>query len=240
MPAQCVRPEATALLETVEVTRGADVQASVIWLHGLGADGHDFEPVVPALALPAGLGVRFVFPHAPMRPVTLNNGYVMRAWYDLYDLTAAGRADEAGIRASAAQITALIAREVERGVAVGRIVLAGFSQGGALALHTGLRHPETLAGIMGLSCYLPLERTLAAEAHPANARTPVLLAHGRLDPVLPFAAGERARDALQARGQPVTWHAYTMPHSVCPEEIADISAFLNAVIGRGSSRDQSG
>jgi phospholipase/carboxylesterase len=221
------------VLETVEVTRGgrnAPVQAGVIWLHGLGADGHDFEPIVPELALPAGLVVRFVFPHAPMRAVTLNNGFVMRAWYDLYDLRDDDRADENGIRAAAAQIEALIGREQERGVPPERVVLAGFSQGGALALHTGLRHASRLAGIMGLSCYLPLSGAVAVEAKPANAATPVFLAHGRLDPMLPFAAGERARDTLKALGYDVTWKAYQMPHSVCPEELGDISAFLRRVL----------
>jgi phospholipase/carboxylesterase len=223
------------VLETVEVTRGGrsePVRGGVIWLHGLGADGHDFEPIVPELSLPAGLAVRFVFPHAPMRPVTLNNGYVMRSWYDLYDLRDDGRVDDEGIRAGAAQIEALIARENDRGLSTDRIVLAGFSQGGALALHTALRHAARLAGVMGLSCYLPLSHELAAEASPANASTPVFLAHGRLDPVLPYAAGERARDTLKSRGYDVTWKSYQMPHSVCPEELADVSAFLRRVLAR--------
>ena len=221
------------MLETVEVTRGGrnePVRAGVIWLHGLGADGHDFEPIVPELALPAGLAVRFVVPHAPMRAVTLNNGYIMRAWYDLYDLHDDGRVDEKGVRAGAAQIEALIARERERGVPSERLVLAGFSQGAALALHTALRHEERLAGIIGLSAYLPLGRALKGEASPANAATPVFLAHGRLDAVLPFAAGERARDTLKSLGYDVTWKSYQMPHSVCPEELADISAFLRRVL----------
>jgi len=221
------------LLETVEVTRGGrdePVRAAVIWLHGLGADGHDFEPIVPELSLPAGLAVRFVFPHAPMRPVTLNNGFVMRAWYDLYDLRDDGRVDEQGIRAGAAQVGALIAREGERGVPPERIVLAGFSQGGALALHAALRHASRLAGIMGLSSYLPLSGALPAEASPANTATPVFLAHGRLDPVLPYAAGERARDKLKALGYDVTWQSYQMPHSVCPQELVDISVFLRRVL----------
>jgi phospholipase/carboxylesterase len=221
------------MLETVEVTRGGrgePVHAGVIWLHGLGADGHDFEPIVPELALPVGLGVRFVFPHAPMRPVTLNNGYVMRAWYDLYELRDDGRVDEMGVRAGAAQIEALIARENERGVPSERLVLAGFSQGAALALHTGLRHAQRLAGIIGLSAYLPLARALKDEASPANAATPVFLAHGRLDAVLPFAAGERARDTLKSLAYDVTWKSYPMPHSVCPEELVDISAFLRRIL----------
>jgi phospholipase/carboxylesterase len=219
------------MLERVEVTRGraaARATASVIWLHGLGADGHDFEPIVPELDLPRDASVRFVFPHAPMRPVTLNNGFVMRAWYDLFDLGEERRVDEAGMRASAEEIERLITHERSNGVP--RIVLAGFSQGGALALYTGLRHAEKLAGIVALSAYLPLESRLAAEANPANARTPIFLAHGRLDPVLPFNAGERARDRLKALGYDVTWKAYQMPHAVCPEEIADISAFLRTVL----------
>jgi phospholipase/carboxylesterase len=202
----------------------------VIWLHGLGADGHDFEPVVPALELPREAGIRFVFPHAPVRPVTLNNGMWMRAWYDLYNLEQHGRTDEQGLRASAIEIETLIAREVARGVPSGQIVLAGFSQGGALALHTGLRHAQRLAGIMALSAYLPLQSRLAEELNPANASTPVFVAHGRLDPVLPFAAGEAARDRLLALGLPVTWKSYQMPHSLCPEEIVDISAFLRSAL----------
>jgi phospholipase/carboxylesterase len=221
----------TDMLERVEVTRGragAPLTASVIWLHGLGADGHDFEPIVPELDLPPAANVRFVFPHAPTRPVTLNNGFVMRAWYDLFDLGEESRVDEPGMRASAAEIERLIAHERSRGAS--RVVLAGFSQGGALALYTGLRHAEKLAAIVALSAYLPLESRLAGDANPANARTPIFIAHGRLDAVLPFRAGERARDRLLALGYDVTWKAYAMPHSVCPEEIGDISTFLRTVL----------
>jgi phospholipase/carboxylesterase len=221
------------VLETVEVMRGKrdePARASVIWLHGLGADGHDFEPIVPELQLAREQSIRFVFPHAPIRPVTLNNGMRMRAWYDLYNLDEHGRADETGLRASAADIEALIAREVGSGIPSERIVLAGFSQGGALALHTGLRHAARLAAIVALSAYLPLRSRVAAERNAVNASTPVFIAHGRLDPVLAFAAGERARDELQQLGYPVTWKAYSMPHSVCPEEIADVSAFLRSVL----------
>src|SRR5262245_6396447 len=210
--------------------REEPARASVIWLHGLGADGHDFEPIVPELDLPREQSIRFIFPHAPIRPVTLNNGMRMRAWYDLYDLEEHGRADEAGLRASAAAIEALIALEVERGTPSERIVLAGFSQGGALALHTALRHGARLAGIVALSAYLPLRSKVAAERNAANASTPVFIAHGRLDPVLPFAAGEGARDELIQLGYPVTWKAYQMPHSVCAEEVVDISAFLRRVL----------
>ena len=221
------------MLETVEVMRGKRDEpalASVIWLHGLGADGHDFEPIVPELQLPREQRIRFVFPHAPIRPVTLNNGMRMRAWYDLYNLDEHGRADERGLRASAVDIEALIAREVASGIPSERIVLAGFSQGGALALHTGLRHAARLAGIVALSAYLPLRSKVAAERNAANASTPVFIAHGRLDPVLAFAAGELARDELQQLGHPVTWKAYQMPHSVCPEELVDLSAFLRSVL----------
>ncbi len=221
------------MLESVEVMRGKrdePAHASVIWLHGLGADGHDFEPIVPQLQLPRAQSIRFVFPHAPIRPVTLNNGMRMRAWYDLYNLDEHGRADESGLRASAAEIETLIAREVASGIPAERIVIAGFSQGGALALHTGLRHDARLAGVVALSAYLPLRSKLAAERSAANAATPVFIAHGRLDPVLAFEAGERARDELRQLGYTVTWKAYQMPHSVCPEEIADISAFLRAVL----------
>jgi phospholipase/carboxylesterase len=210
--------------------RGEPARASVIWLHGLGADGHDFEPLVPELQLPREQCIRFVFPHAPIRPVTLNNGMRMRAWYDLYNLEEHGRADEAGLRASAAEIEALIAREVNGGIPSERIVVAGFSQGGALALHTGLRHTTRLAGIVALSAYLPLRSKVGAERDAANSSTPVFIAHGRLDPVLAFAAGERARDELQQLGYPVTWKSYQMPHSVCPEEIVDLSAFLRDVL----------
>lgn len=220
------------LLDCVQVGAGDDARASVIWLHGLGADGHDFEPIVPELRLPAEHGVRFLFPHAPVRPVTLNAGMAMRAWYDIIALGGNAQQDAAGIRQSARQLEALIQREHERGVPAERIVLAGFSQGGAIALHTGLRHPERLAGIMGLSTYLPLGDTVEAERHSANAQTPIFLAHGSMDPVVPMAMGERSRDGLQAMGYPVEWHDYPMVHQVCMEEIEDISAWLQRVLAR--------
>ncbi len=218
-------------LETVEVETGRTPQASVIWLHGLGADGHDFEPIVPELTLPATLAVRFVFPHAPPRPVTINRGMVMRAWYDVRDDGGERREDEAGVRASQAQIEALVAREQARGMQAGRIVLAGFSQGGAMALHTGLRHGERLAGILALSCFLPLAATLAAEASPANRDAPIFLAHGTHDAVIPLARARRARAALEGLGYGVEWHEYSMPHAVCAEEIADIARWLREVLG---------
>ncbi|HEX5092832.1 MAG TPA: alpha/beta hydrolase-fold protein, partial [Burkholderiales bacterium] len=189
------------------------------------ADGHDFEPVVPELRLPPSPGVRFVFPHAPVRPVTLNMGMRMRAWYDIYQL-GGGREDDAGIRASQALTEELIARERSRGVVPGRIVLAGFSQGGAIALHTGLRHTERLAGILALSTYLPLADTLAAEASPANRALPVFMAHGRFDDVIPIARAQQSRTRLEQQGYELEWRDYPMPHSVCGEEIAHIAAWL--------------
>ncbi len=214
-------------LETVEIDCSEQPRLSVIWLHGLGADGHDFEPIVPELAQ-SGYPMRFVFPHAPVRPVTLNGGMPMRAWFDILGLDRNSRQDEAGIRQSEEQVKALIVREVERGVAPGNIVLAGFSQGGAVALHTGLRYPERLAGIIGLSCYLPLESVFDDEALPVNADTPLFLAHGSLDPVVPAEFGEHSREFLAARSYDIQWHSYPMPHAVCPEEVSDLRAWLAA------------
>ena len=220
----------TTLLDAVEVETGRNPQASVIWLHGLGADGHDFEPVVPELVRPGERALRFVFPHAPVRPVTLNNGYAMRAWYDILGLDRQAKQDEAGIRGSAAAIRALIARENERGVASARIVLAGFSQGGAMALLTGLRYPERLAGIMGLSCYPVLASTFDAERDPANQETPILLAHGTFDPMVDLSLGQAGKEMLEKRGYKVEWHSYPMPHAVSPEEIGAIAAWLRRVL----------
>ena len=216
--------------EGVEVETGRNPQAAVIWLHGLGADGHDFEPIVPELVRPAERALRFVFPHAPMRPVTLNAGYVMRAWYDIIALDRRAAEDESGIRASQALITELIRRENSRGITTERIVLAGFSQGGAMALFSGTRYPERLAGIIGLSCYQILAGRFAAERPPANQATPIFLAHGTQDPVVAPALGEAARRQLEAEGYTVEWHAYSMPHSVCPQEVADIAAWLRRVL----------
>jgi len=216
--------------DVVEVETGRAPSASVIWLHGLGADGHDFEPIVPQLALPAERALRFVFPHAPVRPVTLNNGFPMRAWYDIRALNRAAAEDEAGIRDSQARIGELIRRENERGVPSERIVLAGFSQGGAMALFAGTRYPQKLAGLMGLSCYLVLAVRLPAERAAANAATPVFLAHGTQDPVVAPQLGEEARRQLEAAGFKVEWHAYSMPHSVCPQEVVDIAAWLRRVL----------
>jgi phospholipase/carboxylesterase len=224
--------DAPAPLETIEIETGPKPQAAVIWMHGLGADGNDFVPVVPELGLPRGLRVRFVFPHAPMQPVTINAGMVMRAWYDVFEL-GGGREDEGGLRASQVRLEELIAREKARGVVAGRIVLAGFSQGGAMALLTGLRHPERLAGIMVLSAYLPLARTLPAEASPANRDVPIFMAHGSLDDLIPVARARRSRDLLLEMGFQVAWHEYAMPHSVCPEEIRDIGRWLRETLGSG-------
>lgn len=211
--------------ETVEIESTSSPDAAVIWLHGLGADGHDFEPVVPELRLPSRLRLRFVFPHAPVRPVTINMGMPMRAWYDILQM-GGGKEDEAGIRASQALVQALIEQEKGRGVNPRRIVLAGFSQGGAIVLQTGLRHPERLAGILALSTYLPLAGKLAAERSAANSDLPVFMAHGTQDPMIGIARARESRAALEALGYPVQWKEYAMAHSVCGEEIADIAAWL--------------
>ncbi len=219
------------LLPRVELESAPQPTAAVIWLHGLGADGHDFAGLVPELDLSNCPPIRFVFPHAPSMPVTVNGGYVMPAWYDILGPDLVSQQDAAGIQASERAIVALIAQEVARGIPAERIVLAGFSQGCAMALHTGLRLPQRLAGIMALSGYLPLADRFTAERHPANAQTPVFMAHGTQDPVVVIARGEASRDALAALGQPVEWHSYPMPHSLHPREISDISAFLARVLG---------
>ena len=221
------------LLEAIEIETGRNPAAAVIWMHGLGADGNDFVPIVPELKLAATSAVRFVFPHAPMRPVTINNGYVMRAWYDVTygDLEGKSkRPDETGVRASEKEIVKLIARERGRGIDSEKIVLAGFSQGGALALQTGLRYPEKLAGIMALSTYLPLAETLAREASEANKRTPIFMAHGTQDPVVSYAWGSASRGMLDDLGYPVEWREYPMQHSVCLEEVDDVAAWLKKVL----------
>jgi phospholipase/carboxylesterase len=215
------------LLETVEMETGPSPKAAIIWLHGLGADGHDFEPIVPELGLPASLPVRFVFPHAPLMPVTINQGMVMRAWYDV---TGDGREDESGIRASQARVETLVEREKARDVGARAIVLAGFSQGGAVALQTGLRCSERLAGLLALSTYLPLADKVAAEASPANRTVPILMCHGLHDPLIPPARALRSRDALRALGYTVDWKEYPVPHAVCAEEIMDISGWLRRVL----------
>jgi len=217
------------LLEAIETETAPAPHAAVIWMHGLGADGHDFVPIIPALDLPQALAVRFVFPHAPMRPVTINAGMVMRAWYDVLEL-GGGREDEAGVRASQILVEALIAREKSRGIPADRIVLAGFSQGGVMALQNGLRHPERLAGIMALSCYVPLARTLAAETTAANRDVPIFMAHGIYDDLIPVARARRSRDLLLGLGYGVEWREYPMPHSVSGEEVGDISRWLQEAL----------
>ncbi|MGE5639934.1 MAG: alpha/beta hydrolase [Clostridia bacterium] len=216
-------------IETIEIETGAKPQAAVIWLHGLGADGHDFEPIVPELRLPASPAIRFVFPHAPVRPVTLNNGYRMRAWYDIFQL-GGGAEDEAGIRDSQLVLEHLVDAEKRKGISASRIVLAGFSQGGAIALQTATRYPEKLAGVLALSTYLPLSAKLGAERAEANLGTPIFMAHGSYDDVIPLERAERSRRLLTEGGYAVEWHTYPMPHSVCAPEIADISAYLAKVL----------
>ena len=218
-------------LDCVEVSTGADPQNAVIWLHGLGADGHDFEPLVPMLGMDRLGATRFIFPHAPVRPVTLNGGMAMRAWYDIRGMDVARDQDGAGIAHSAGLVSGLIRRETERGVPASRIVLAGFSQGGAIAAHVGLRHPRQLAGLLILSAYLLYPDRLAAELNPANATTEVFIGHGTLDPRVPVSMGRALTRQLRELGMPVTSKEYQMPHAVIPEEIADIAAWLAARLG---------
>jgi phospholipase/carboxylesterase len=215
-----------SLLPAVENETAANPVYSIIWLHGLGADGHDFAPIVPELVSPQWPALRFVFPHAPVRPVTINNGMAMRAWYDIYGFDRLSQQDEAGVRQSIAQVEALIAREQERGVPSERILLAGFSQGGAIALAAGLRHPQKLAGIIALSTYLPISDSLPAERSAANASVPIFWGHGTFDPVVILQRGIESRTALEALGYQVEWHTYPMPHAVCPEEIADLGHWI--------------
>jgi len=214
-------------LEVTLAPRGPAV-ASVILLHGLGADGWDFAPIVGELDLPESLPVRFVFPHAPLRPVTVNNGYVMRAWYDIRSFTPEGRADAEGLVEAGTRIDGYVRREAELGIPASRVVLAGFSQGGAVALHAGLRHPQRLAGIVALSSYLPFDQALASEKSPANVGLPILMCHGREDPIVMPWMGTASRDALEAQGYPVEWHDYPMQHEVCAEEIAVVGRWLRA------------
>jgi len=218
------------LLETIEVETAPKPDAAVIWLHGLGADGHDFEPVVPEIVRRGQRAWRFVFPNAPVRPVTINGGMSMRAWYDIVGFERTAAEDEAGFRGSETQVRQLIGREAARGIAVDRVVLAGFSQGGAVSLYTALRYPERLAGVMALSCYLAFANRLPAERAPANDGAPIFMAHGLADAVLPFGMGMQSRDFLETLKYAVEWHQYPMAHSVCQEEIADIRAFLFRVL----------
>ena len=224
------------LLPHVELVTGPDPVGTVIWMHGLGADGWDFVPIVRELPLPEDLAIRFIFPHAPVRPVTLNNGMEMRAWYDIAMSDIGRLPDERGIRASQDAVGHLIRRERGRGIASERIVLAGFSQGGAIALQAGLRYAERLGGIAALSTYLPLDDSLEAEAAPANRATPIFMAHGSQDEVIPMRRAEMSRAALARHGYEVEWHAWPMPHSVCAEEIEAISGFLARILGGAPAR----
>jgi len=217
------------LLDAVVIETRPNPSHAVIWLHGLGADGNDFVPIVEEMRLPP-LGIRFVFPHAPMRPVTINGGFVMRAWYDIVVQDLVRQEDERGIRESQAHVEALIAREAERGIPASRIVLAGFSQGGVITLQTGLRQARRLAGLLALSCYLPLAAKVQSELAPASRDVPIFMAHGTADDIVPLQAGEAARDALTALGCKVEWHQYPMAHSVHPNQIADMGAWLERVL----------
>lgn len=227
-----IRAMTTSLLPAIVQEPAGIAAASVIWLHGLGASGHDFAPIPPELGLPADPAVRFIFPHAPQIPVTLNNNMVMPAWYDIASLEARGQ-DEQGIRESGRRLTQLIEHENGRGVPTDKIVLAGFSQGGAIALHVGLRHPERLAGVMVLSSALTLADTLPAEASAANRQTPLFIAHGTHDPMIGIDVGRKTKGFLEAQGYGVEWHEYAMEHNVCLEEIADIGSWLNGVLQAG-------
>src|SRR6202051_2849058 len=218
------------MLETIEVETKPKPDAAVIWLHGLGADGHDFEPIVPEIVRPGERAWRFVFPNAPVRPVTINGGMAMRAWYDLKGLDRRAAEDAVGFRDTDVQIRQLIVRENDRGIPAGRIVLAGFSQGGAVSLYTAPRFPERLAGVMALSAYLPLASRLAAERGHANLATPIFMAHGLADPMIPITRAIDSRDQLKSLGYSIEWHQYPMAHALCTEEIADIRHFLLRVL----------
>ena len=220
----------TQILPHITLETAPNPTAAVIWLHGLGADGNDFAGLVPELDLTGLAPIRFIFPHAPSIPVTLNGGYVMPAWYDILGTQLQRVEDSAGIRKSALQIEALIADQVAKGIPASRVVLAGFSQGCAMVLHTGLRHPAKLAGIIALSGYLPLAGSVATERSAANKDTPIFMAHGTMDPMIALDRAEASRDALAALGCKVQWHTYQMPHSVHPSEIADIGRFLKALL----------
>jgi phospholipase/carboxylesterase len=217
-------------LPVVEIETDDSPAYAIIWLHGLGADGNDFVPIVNELELPSGASVRFIFPHAPERPVTINNGYVMRAWYDIYHAAFNDHQDKSGIQGSQKAVDALIEKEMRRGIPSNRIVLAGFSQGGAMALQAGLRQSNPLAGIIALSCYLPLAESLAAEASSANAATPIFMAHGNYDPVVPMILAMKSKDKLLASSYSLEWHEYPMAHTVCGQEIADISRWLRRIM----------
>ena len=217
-------------LETVTVETGPKPSYTVIWMHGLGADGHDFEPLVPELLDEGMPAIRFVFPHAPVRPVTINNGYAMRAWYDLIGIDRRSAEDFRGISESADAISGLIHREHARGITSDHILLAGFSQGGAMALHLATRHPDSFAGVIALSCYLPLSRELTRSRNGANQATPIFMAHGTQDPVVPYMLGDESRQLLEGAGFRIEWHSYPMPHALCEQEVADLRDFLRRIL----------
>ena len=218
--------ETSSLLPTVEITTGPNPSHTILWLHGLGADGNDFVPIVQALGLEKNISIRFIFPHAPMQPVSINGGWMMRAWYDIKHNDLNWQEDETGLKNSQQAIAALLVHENQRGIPPEHIVLAGFSQGGATALQTGLRYPHKLAGIMVLSGYLPLAHLIEQESHPANANTPIFMAHGSNDPIVPIQLAKNSREILSQHHHPVDWHEYPMEHSVCDHEITDISQWL--------------
>jgi phospholipase/carboxylesterase len=215
-----------AELTTVDIDPPGEIKSVIIWMHGLGADAHDFEPIVPHLQIPAELGLRFVFPNAPVQPVTINSGMAMRAWYDILSMDIPRQEDEKGLRDSEAAIQQLIRREQQRGIAAENIILAGFSQGGAMTLQTGLRYPEVLGGLLALSCYVPLAVLLESERHPANQNTPIFMAHGTFDPVVPYTLGKTSMERLQNLGYQIEWHEYPMAHEVNPEEIQAIGRWV--------------
>lgn len=221
-------------LETIEINPAGEVRGTLIWLHGLGADGHDFEPLIPQLDLVDRLGVRVILPHAHRRPVTINGGMVMRAWYDIVAQNIGARQDADGILQSEQAILQLVSREIERGVPVNRIALAGFSQGGAIVLHTGLRLQQSLAGILALSCYLPLAERFPGEASTESRATPILMCHGLEDSVIPIALAEASRNSLLDAGYTLEWRSYPMPHAVCPEEIRDVAGWLSGIFAPSS------
>ena len=219
------------VLDAVEITTGPAPTASVIWLHGLGADGHDFEPIVPQLGWPGAPEIRYVFPHAPVRPVTINGGMAMRAWYDIVNASLGRDHDQQGITMSMGQAAALVDREIDRGIASERIIVAGFSQGGAIAVQVALRYPKKLAGLIALSTYLVLDDRLEDERSQANHSIPVFAGHGSADPVVPCHLGEQVAQRLRSLGHPVDFHNYPMPHAVCPQEITDLTAWLRNCLG---------
>ena len=215
---------------TIEITTGTEPSHTVIWMHGLGADGSDFVPIVQMLHLPTAVSLRFLFPHAPLRPVSINGGLRMRAWYDIKQAKLDENEDESGLRASEQTISTLIEQENQRGITADQIVLVGFSQGGAMALQTGLRYPDRLAGMMALSAYLPLANIALQEAHPANRRTPIFMAHGEHDPIVPIDLAIASRQHLRAGHYAVEWHQYPMAHTICDQELTDISKWLTKIL----------